>query len=91
MNIYTSNTLIAVSCSVFTNIGAAINATMVFRVQTPDGVVTDYSSTIANPSTGQYTNTFLAVQVGPHRYEWIATGAAQVAAIGQFMVSPGTF
>ena len=92
MNFYTNNTLIALTTSVATAAGAPINATtMVFRITTPDGVIADYSGTVTNPTVGQYVADFLAVQVGLHQYEWVATGAAQVAAVGQFVVNQSTF
>lgn len=91
MNQYPSNTLISLTMALTNAAGTAIDATIDLKIRTPDGVVTDYGSAVTNPMTGQYAATFLPTQQGPHQYEWIATGAAQVSAQGQFFVQPAIF
>ena len=92
MNHYTTGTLVQLNLSVTTATGAFINpTTLTFRIQTPDSVITDYSTSVTNSSVGVYYATFTPSQVGLHQYEWIGTGAAQVATLGQFLVTQGTF
>jgi hypothetical protein len=92
MNFYTQGTLIQVSIALTTPTGALIDAqNLAFRVKSPSGVVTDYSSAILNPSTGNYTCAVLADQIGLFQYEWLATGTVQASAVGQFLVNQGTF
>jgi hypothetical protein len=93
VNTYTNNTLIVLTGAIaVTSTGAPINATSIIcRVTTPDGVVTDYSGSVVNPTTGTYVYNFLAVQVGLHQYEFVASGTAVVGGINQFIVNQSTF
>jgi hypothetical protein len=92
MNTYTAGTLIQLNLAVTTPAGSPISPTTVtFKIQTPDGVVTDYSSSVLVVSTGVYYAQFNPVQVGLHQYEWIGTGVAQVASVSQFLVNQSTF
>jgi len=84
---YPANSLLQFSAT----IAPVVNAAMTFKIRTPDGVITDYSSTVESNSLGNYVASFLPVQPGPHQYEWVATGAAQTSSIGQFYCTPGLF
>lgn len=92
MNDYTANTLIQMKVTVTTSTGTLVDpTTLVFKMTTPDGLVSDYTVDIVNTGVGKNYVNFLAAQIGLHRYEWIGTGAAQVSAVGQFIVDTGTF
>jgi hypothetical protein len=91
MNTYTAGTLITLSMSLVNASNVLTNATIALKIRTPDGVVTDISNTVQNPTVGEYNASFLTSQYGPHQYEWIATGALEVAQQGQFNVNPALF
>lgn len=92
MNQYIAGTLIQINLAVTTSTGTPISPTTVtFKIQTPDGVVTDYSGTVVDVSAGVYYAQFNPVQVGLHQYEWIGTGAAQISSVAQFLVTQAPF
>ena len=92
MNQYTNNTLIQLNITITNAAGNPVDPTTLdLKVMTPDGVVTDYAGSIVRTSVGIYYAQLLPVQIGLHQYEWIGTGAAQVATIGQFLINQGTF
>lgn len=88
MNTYLSNNLVRIFTAVTQSIGGApIDPTTVTcKMQTPDGNITDLSTSIVHDSTGNFHVDYLPTQLGVHTYEWIGTGVAQVASIGQFMI-----
>lgn len=65
------------------------NATVSFKLQDPDGVVT--TPTHSNPGTGQYTYTFTPSKHGRWNYYWVSTGTVASADEGQFYVRPTPF
>lgn len=92
MNQYTAGTLVQMNLTVTNALNAPVSPTALsFKIQTPDGIVTDYSSAIIQTGAGTYYAQFTPVQYGLHEYEWIGTGAAQVATVSQFLVNQQTF
>jgi len=69
--------------------GALTDATMTIKVKTPDGTVTALTAT--RDAAGKFHADYLTAMLGLHRYEAIATGAAQAAAVGQFLVTQAVF
>lgn len=93
INHYTANTLIRVKVEVdeVTN-GSPIDPTTVqLKMNLPNGQIVDLSSSISNDSVGVYHADYLPALVGLYQYEWIGTGAAQVASIGSFLVDQAVF
>jgi hypothetical protein len=92
MNSYTNDNLIQFGTTITDLSGNPSNASqLTFKVKTPDLVVTDLSSTIANVGVGQYTAQFYATQVGLHQYEWVASGTVEAAQVSQFLVDQAVF
>jgi hypothetical protein len=92
MNQYSANTLVRLSAAIATIAGAAIDPSDVtMKVKLPDNSISDQSANVVKDSIGNYHVDYLPTQTGTYTYEWIGTGDAQVAKIGQFLVSPGTF
>ena len=92
MNSYIAGTLVQINATLVTAQGVFVApTTLTFKIQTPDGIVTDYSSTIVIEAPGAYYANFTPTQTGLHQYEWIGTGAAQAAVQGQFIVNASLF
>jgi uncharacterized protein YfaS (alpha-2-macroglobulin family) len=92
MNQYTSNTLIRISVVIQTADGTAIDpGALTFKVKKPDGTIEDKSADIVHDSTGHDHVDYLPVDNGTYTYQWVGTGAAQVAKQGKFIVTPDTF
>ncbi|MGZ4663718.1 MAG: hypothetical protein ACXV5Q_01360 [Frankiaceae bacterium] len=64
--------------------GTPTNATVTLVVTAPDG--TTSSPAVSNPSTGNYTATYLPTLNGLHSYRWAATGAAIAADTQTFVI-----
>lgn len=90
MNNYVAGTLVRLSAVLKASANNALtDATMVCKVQLPDG--TSSTVTSVRDSAGTYHADYLTAVFGLHRYEWIASGGAIAAARGQFLVSQVTF
>ena len=95
MNSYTENQLIVITATInqAPSLGGApiSPSTIIFRMTTPDGAVTDLSSTVSNTGVGTYQAYYLPSQIGLHTYEWIGSTPAQVSILNNFMVCQATF
>lgn len=90
MRQYTVGTLIRLSAKISTAAGALADpTTTVCKVKAPDGTVAQPS--VTRDSQGMFHADFLPTILGLHMHEFIATGAVQATAVGQFMVTQTTF
>ncbi len=62
------------------------NATVTLTLTKPDG--TNPAASVSNPSTGVYQATVVPDQAGEWLYRWKATGTANTAEDGAFLVEP---
>jgi hypothetical protein len=65
--------------------------TLVCKIRLPDKSVVDLTGAIVKTDVGKYSATYTALVEGIYTYEWISTGAAEAAVVGQFNVDPLTF
>ncbi len=80
------------SLSVKTLDGTMIDPTVVTaKIKAPNGAITDLSSQIVRTAVGEYYVDYLPTMLGTYQYEFIGTGAAQVAAQNKFLVDRETF
>ncbi len=89
---YITNDLIRLSLSVKQLDGSPIDPTTVTaKIKLPDGTIVDLTSSIVRPGVGEYYVDYLPTTLGTYQYEFIGTGAAQVAAQNKFLVDRATF
>ena len=92
MNKYTAETLIRLSALITQAGNVAIDpTTLTFKIQDPQGTITDLSGAVQKDGVGNYHVDYVPTIAGKYQYEWIGTGAAQVASIAQFQVSQVPF
>lgn len=65
--------------------GELTNADVVLTVTTPSGTL---SPVLSNPSTGNYSGSFVVAEPGDYRYLWTSSGAVEVVDGDQFTVVP---
>jgi hypothetical protein len=85
MNTFTAGTLVRVSSSLADVAGVLTDATLTCRMKEPDGMIT--TLTVTRDAAGKNHADFLTAKLGLHQYEFLATGAAQAAGLGQFLVT----
>jgi hypothetical protein len=90
---YTQNDLVRLSLAVTQQSdGTPISpTTLTAKVKLPDGSIDDLTASIVQDGIGLYHVDFLPTMVGAYLYEFIGTGAAQIAAVGSFNVDQATF
>ena len=90
MNSYTVGTLVRLTGALAAVVGgAAVDATLAVNMRTPDGA--SASLTVVRDGAGAYHADFVPTMLGLRQYEWVATGAAQVTNVGQFLVTQTTW
>lgn len=90
MNSYIAGTLVRMSASLAAvSGGAAVDATIGATVLNPDGTETVLS--VVRDGPGLYHADLVPAGMGLYQYEFVATGVAQVVAMGQFLVTEMAF
>lgn len=90
---YITNDILRLSLVVETKADSApIDPTSVSAaVKDPAGYKIDVTSSIVRDGVGLYHVDYLPTMTGEYIYEFIGTGAAEIAALGQFLVTRATF
>jgi len=93
MNSYTANSTVRISVAITnTTTNTPVDPTTItLKIRTPDGTITDISSTVVHASVGNYYADYIPTVVGVFQYEFLGTGAAVVSAVGLFQVNQATF
>ena len=88
MNKYIIYNLVRVYTAITQSVGGAFvdPTTVTLYMKTPDGVITNISSSIVKDSVGNYHADYLPTQFGIFTYQWLGSGVVEVCDIRQFQV-----